>query len=355
MSKSLPRAGAERVPEVSRSQVIVFVALVAIFAVLGGGYVMLALARPADTSAAAPAPPQQMTAILAQPHIVFLQPSGTVAIKSQLMVVPLAHLDQRAASGITCARAYYAAGRGVCAGVTFQHDARIFDSQLRATSPMRLDGLPSRVRISPNGKLAATTVFVLGHGYASMGFSTRTTIADLDGDSRFDLENLVVTKDGARMQAADFNFWGVTFEADSDGFYATLGTSGHTYLIRGRFSTHSAQVVRDGVECPSLSPDARHIAYKGLIPTELGPNGTPGIRAWRLHILDLNTMLDTTLGEMRSVDDQVEWLDNETILYGLRDEERPATDMNLWSLGIDPNARPAEFLRHASSPAVVHG
>lgn len=335
------RPGVEHPPDTSRWQVVALVLVVALFGVLGGGYVLTAILRPAHTAAAAlaPAPPSQLAAILAQLHLVFIQPSGADPITSQLEVVPLAHLDQRAASEINCARAYYAAGHGVCAGTTPRSDARVFDSQLQATSSIQLDGVPSRVRISPNGRLAATTVFVVGHGYASIGFSTRTTIDDLAGGQRLDLENLVVTKDGARIQAADFNFWGVTFEADSDGFYATLGTAGHTYLIHGRYSTHSAQVVRDGVECPSLSPDGAHIVYKSLVP------GVPGIRTWRLHVLDLTTMRDTALGDTRSVDDQVEWLDNATVLYGLHEEGPPATlDMDLWSLRIDPNAKPVEFL-----------
>ena len=38
------------------------------------------------------------------------------------------------------------------------------------------------------------------------------------------LEELAVFRDGARLEAPDFNFWGVTFAADSDRFYATLAT-----------------------------------------------------------------------------------------------------------------------------------
>jgi hypothetical protein len=82
--------------------------------------------------------------------------------------------------------------------------------------------------------------------------------------------------------------------------------------------------------------------------------GITSLRTWRLHVLDLTTMQDRALGETRSVDDQAEWLDNSTVLYGLNEEGPPATlDMNLWSVGIDPGSKPAEFLKHASSPAVV--
>ena len=63
-------------------------------------------------------------------------------------------------------------------------------------------------------------------------------------------------------RCADFNFWGVTFAADSDTFYATLSSGGVNYLIVGRVTTRRVQVVRADVECPSLSPDGTHIAYK---------------------------------------------------------------------------------------------
>jgi hypothetical protein len=40
---------------------------------------------------------------------------------------------------------------------------------------------------------------------------------------------------------------------------------------------------------------------------------------WRLAVLDLKTMKVHLLAETRSVDDQVEWLNNTTIIYGLED------------------------------------
>ena len=36
-----------------------------------------------------------------------------------------------------------------------------------------------------------------------------------------------------RVESVDRNYWGVTFAADSNTFYATLLTNGHTYLIKG--------------------------------------------------------------------------------------------------------------------------
>ena len=92
----------------------------------------------------------------------------------------------------------------------------------------------------------------------SRTFSTRTTLYDLAaGTSLGDLETFSVTKDGEEIHSVDFNFWGVTFARQAGRFYATLGTGGHAYLVEGDVATRSAKVLRDGVECPSRSPDGR--------------------------------------------------------------------------------------------------
>ena len=78
---------------------------------------------------------------------------------------------------------------------------------------MRVGGVPSRARVSPDGRYGATTVFVTGHSYASTGaFSTETLIIDLaTGQSLGNLEEWKVEKDGQTIDAPDVNFWGVTF------------------------------------------------------------------------------------------------------------------------------------------------
>jgi hypothetical protein len=52
------------------------------------------------------------------------------------------------------------------------------------------------------------------------------------------------------------------------------------------------------------------------------------------------------------VDDQVEWLDNATLLYGLlRSGEAGGSDV--WSIGVDGSVSPALYIEHAWSPSVV--
>jgi hypothetical protein len=245
----------------------------------------------------------------------------------------------RLQKGPACLRFYEAGGRALCltvarSGVEFR--MLVLDRSLRVKHTLTLTGLPSRARVAPNGRLGATTTFVTGDSYTEAGqFSTRTTIVDLvDGKPIADLESFTVTKDGKRIHSQDFNFWGVTFAKDSDEFYATLATGSHHYLVHGRVSTRSLAVVRDGVECPSLSPDGTRIAYKAR-------DGKPW--HWRLHVYDLRTGADVPISETRPIDDQAEWLDNNTLLYGL--------GVDVWTAPADGSGHPQRFLANASSPS----
>src|SRR6188768_2091036 len=170
---------------------------------------------------------------------------------------------------LACERVYFAAGHGICMGVApsgVEYTASTFDSKLQRQHTITLTGLPSRARVSGDGRYGAMTVFVTGDSYLSSptAFSTRTTILEMaSGKQVGQLEQFKVTKDGKPFDAVDFNFWGVTFDpSDSDHFYATLGTGGVHYLVEGRVSEGAMTVLRDGVECPSLSPDGKQIAYK---------------------------------------------------------------------------------------------
>lgn len=100
-------------------------------------------------------------------------------------------------------------------------------------------------------------------------------------------------------------------------------------------------MLREGVECPSLSPDNTRVVFKARI----GPS------SWRLHLLDLATLRDTPLAEARSVDDQAEWLDDESIAYML---PNPAGGSDVWTLSVTSQAPSGLLVRRAYSPAAVH-
>lgn len=61
-------------------------------------------------------------------------------------------------------------------------------------------------------------------------------------------------------------------------------------------------------------------------------------------------------GAVCLVDDQVEWLDDDTILYGLHVEgsegELVQPEFDVWSLDIAPDAQPELLAPQADSPAV---
>ena len=258
----------------------------------------------------------------------------------------------RRATPLRCDRVDFAGERGVCLTTDrfyTTHAIMVFDGAFEPLHRLPLHGVPSRVRLAPDGRLAAVTVFVSGHSYLDEGFSTETSIVDTySGERRVaNLEELQVYRDGAPFRAIDFNFWGVTFAADSDRFYATLGTGGTTYLVEGRVSTRRADVVAEGVECPSLSPDQSHIVYKKRLPLATG-------LGWRLHVMDLRSGAVTPLAELRSVDDQAEWLDDSTILYAIPDPSAPTPMVtDVWRVPADGSGAPEPFLKGASSPAVL--
>jgi dipeptidyl aminopeptidase/acylaminoacyl peptidase len=243
-------------------------------------------------------------------------------------------------TGLVCERVYAAAGRGIClvprqeplgSAVT----ARLFGIDFRPIRSTRLDGIASRARISPGGRYAATTTFVAGHSYKDEGFSTSTNLIEAaTGKKLANLEDFEVTRNGKRFEAIDFNFWGVTFAPGERRFFATLQTAGDLYLVEGDVERRTARVIAEDVECPSVSPDGRRIAFK------LRNGGK-----WRLHVLELVSGRRTPLAETRSIDDQVEWLDDSRILYGYQGD--------VWVVPADGGGRPRVYLQDALSPAVV--
>ena len=134
----------------------------------------------------------------------------------------------------------------------------------------------------------------------------------------------------------------MTFAPDGNTFYATLRTKGSAYLIQGDVDARTGQVLMQGAECPSLSPDRAQIAFK----KRLGGSGG----WWQLSLYDLSTHGVRALsGDTQSVDDQVEWLDATNLIYF-----RPNEDGNIiWRLPTDSGEPPQPFVREGFSPAVV--
>jgi hypothetical protein len=249
-------------------------------------------------------------------------------------------------SGLSCDRVHFAAGTGVCVvrgtGVLNESTVKLLDAGLDVRKEVTVPGVPSRARVSPDGRLAAVTTFVTGHSYATPGqFSTAATLIDVErGKAIGDLEKFVtLDADGRRVTARDRNFWGITFDRDGRTFYATVAYGGETHLVRGDVPTRRLRIIHDNAECPSLSPDGTRIGYKKLVSTGAG---SPKI--WRFTVLELATMRETQLAEPAPRDDQLEWLDDDHVLY--------ANGEQIWTVPADGTGAPALYLAAADSPAV---
>jgi hypothetical protein len=318
----------------------ILVALIALCVVGGGAYVAVAALSPSDTSTNAA--PSAGVASDARVMVRAVDPQDN-RLNGRVFVVQDGEVTKRSGKDLTCERVYFDAGAGLCLGVAssgVEYIGTTFNSKFEPEHTFTLTGLPSRARVSADGRYGAATVFVAGDSYrgSSAAFSTRTYLIEMSTGKTIDqLEQFEVIKEGQPFEAVDFNFWGVTFDpTDSNRFYATLGTGTHHYLLEGDISTKQLKVLRDGVECPSLSPDGKQIAFKSRIE---------GTNTWRLKVLDVATLKDHPVAEKRSIDDQVEWLDNSTLVY--------SNGTNVYTVPADGSGEVQLLVKDASSPVRI--
>jgi len=333
---------------------LAFVALVTACVVAGAVYLVTSDPNPDEHGLAGVvlAPRSQLGALAADAHVLVRNQSradyGRVAV-----VADDDPGGPRALTPLRCTRVAYGRGAGMClydqGDVVHPVGLDVFDARFRVRHHLDLPGIASRARVAPDGRHGAATVFVSGDSYASASFSTRTYFFDLArGRRTADLEKFRVTRSGAVVDASDRNYWGVTFAADSNTFYATLGTGGRTFLIRGNLRARTAKTIHPDVECPSLSPDGTRVAYK------LRRTGDAlGSASWRIHVLDLRSGRDVALAERRNVDDQVIWVDNATVGYAI---PHPAVNVDaddVLTVPADGSGRPSVMIEAAASPVMV--
>ena len=316
----------------------ILIGLVAFCVLAGGAYVAVAALGPSQTTTDAR---PKAGAVLARSDLMVraVEPANP-RLNGRVFVVEHGEVKQLPGD-LSCERVYYAAGHGICMGVAasgVDYIATVFNERMEGGEhTIPLQGLPSRARVSEDGRYGAMTVFVTGDSYleSSTAFSTRTYVVDMaTGKVVKQLEQFSVTKDGKPFDAVDFNFWGITFDpTDSNRFYATLGTGDHHYLVEGSISGEEMKVLRDGVECPSLSPDGKQIAYKSRIGHS---------NRWHIRVLDVATLKDHAVAETRSVDDQAEWLNDTTLAY--------SDGTNVYTVPADGSGEEQLLVRDASSP-----
>ena len=253
----------------------------------------------------------------------------------------------RHTTGLECTRLDLNEAGGIClasdGGLGGSARGFILDAALVPQNSFGLNR-PSRAAVSPDGAVVVWTGFTLGHSYLAEGeFATITQLISVERSLGANLETDFLTiDDGVRIENPDRNYWGVTF-VDSDHFYATMGTEGTTSIVEGRISNSTIEVRYENASCPEVSPDGSTIVAKEL----------RGDR-FQLVAIDVASGERRDLGETMMVDDQVEFLDDDTILYAkINEAEGTAAQpvFDIWALDLAPGSTPRMVVPFADSPA----
>jgi len=257
-------------------------------------------------------------------------------------------LDQR------CLRVHIAAGNGVCLSqddalvpaytTTFFQADDPYQSELKSYA----SALPSRARISPDGSLSSVTAFISGTSYADISGETSTIVTIDKIESREQLRGanqFEVLSNVQKYNDPTSEYWGLTF-ADNDEIYITGFFGEAPEIMHGSLDAMTVKPTGYDGSCPSLSPDGETLVYKA----------SRDDGGFDLVAVDLASDTTWQLGETRSVDDQVEWLDNDTILYALHPDggDTPTQpEFDIWVLDIAEGSEPELFLPNADSPAAI--
>jgi hypothetical protein len=316
-------------------------------ALLTTGVVSLLALLYSRTSQTTTDPSSDAPAGVRPPFVMFrtLAPEG----HGRVAVLSLRRRDAtRQVAALSCLRLHYAGGRGVCVLQDNVENpptyaAVVFDASFTPRARLSLPGVPTRVRVAPNGARAAITTYAEEERPDGERLATNSLIVDLEnGKVLADLREFQL--DGGTLLPASGleprDFSSVAFERDGDRFFATLTLSAQRFLVAGSVDERRLTVIRAGVASEALSPDGRRLAVKRLV-------GERGF--WQVGVLDLR---DSSTRDLRqgppSVDDQVDWWDDGHVLYHDVDGETTS----IWILPVEGDAGPRVAVRDAYSAAV---
>lgn len=293
-------------------------------------------------------PAQSVAAVIDPPFVMFrtLSPKdlhGRVAMAS-----PSAAESTRYVSSLACSRVAYAAGNGIClveepSGTEVRHAAYVFDRGFRQGIRIGLSGIPTRARVSPDGRRAAITIYSEEHlpnGEERLAISS--VIVDVASGHVINLREFTLDHSAGAVFEGPLDFSSVAFARDSNRFFATLATTSERYIVAGTLDNRRLSLLATGLANEALSPDETRLAVKQRV----GDRGR-----WQLLVFDLATMSTHALNQGdRSVDDQVEWLDGGHVVY--HDATEQGT--NLWMLSADGVTPARVLIADAYSPSVTH-
>lgn len=333
-----------------RARILAFVVVVVVAVGLSVGYLLTASKdRPDAAARPSPATSSSGGAVVGTDYIAFRR----TLVDAAYGTVGTVPIDDPGAAptstALSCERIHVSRHGGICLEVdrSAVTSARVLLlwPDLTVRHVLQTPGVPSRARVSADGRWAATTTFVYGHSYSSAGFSTQTEIYDMaTGTSLGSLEKFDISYRGKSYRAADVNVWGVTFAPGGSSFFATVMTGGDKHLAQGDIVNRTLTMLDVPAECPSLSPNGKLLAYKR----------STGPITWEVRVRTLADGSEVVVNESRSIDDQIEWLDDQHVVFGLpRPEGGAASDV--WVGPADGVGKAELLVSGAWSPAVVRG
>jgi hypothetical protein len=265
----------------------------------------------------------------------------------RIAMAALASSDVRHLTPLRCARVAYAGGRGLCLveeaeGVVVDHAAEVFDRSFRRVGRVALAGVPTRVRVSPDGQIGAITTYAEEESPAGERLAIESVLVDLNaGEVLADLRDFRLDVADKPALVGPLDFASVSFDRDRDRFFATLSTLAARWVIVGSIRDRRLQLLTPDFATEALSPDGSRL----IVKQRLGDRGF-----WQLGVMDLSTLIVHTVNQNgRSVDDQVEWLDNDHLVY--HDANDQGT--GVWVVAADGLSEPRLLIPDAFSPVIV--